>query len=57
MLITSHTAYGRKAVIYATCFRELHNGPEIGVAACKVLARNEVRNRGGVPALLRHAAT
>ena len=34
-------AYGRKAVIYATCFAN-YNGPEIGVAARKVLARNGV---------------
>ena len=34
-------AYGRKAVIYATCFAN-YNSPEIGVAARKVLARNGV---------------
>jgi glycerol-3-phosphate dehydrogenase subunit C len=34
-------AYGRKAVIYATCFAN-YNSPEIGVAAQSVLARNGV---------------
>jgi glycerol-3-phosphate dehydrogenase subunit C len=34
-------AYGRKAVIYATCFAN-YNSPDIGVAARKVLARNGV---------------
>jgi glycerol-3-phosphate dehydrogenase subunit C len=34
-------AYGRKAVIYATCFAN-YNSPEIGVEARKVLARNGV---------------
>jgi len=34
-------AFGRKAVIYATCFAN-YNNPEIGVAALKVLARNGV---------------
>ncbi|MFO1145212.1 MAG: heterodisulfide reductase-related iron-sulfur binding cluster [Rhodospirillales bacterium] len=34
-------AFGRKAVIYATCFAN-YNSPEIGVAARKVLARNGV---------------
>jgi glycerol-3-phosphate dehydrogenase subunit C len=34
-------AYGRKAVIYATCFAN-YNSPEIGVAARSVLARNGV---------------
>jgi glycerol-3-phosphate dehydrogenase subunit C len=34
-------AFGRKAVIYATCFVN-YNNPEIGVAARNVLARNGV---------------
>jgi glycerol-3-phosphate dehydrogenase subunit C len=34
-------AYGRKAVIYATCFAN-YNSPEIGVAARSVLAHNGV---------------
>jgi glycerol-3-phosphate dehydrogenase subunit C len=34
-------AYGRKAVLYATCFSN-YNNPEIGVAARKVLAHNGV---------------
>lgn len=34
-------AYGRKAVIYATCFAN-YNSPDIGTAALKVLARNGV---------------
>ena len=34
-------AFGRKAVIYATCFAN-YNNPEIGVATRKVLARNGV---------------
>ncbi len=35
-------AYGRKAVIYATCYGN-YNEPEIGLAARAVLARNGVR--------------
>jgi glycerol-3-phosphate dehydrogenase subunit C len=34
-------AYGRKAVLYATCFVNYHN-PGIGMAARKVMARNGV---------------
>jgi len=34
-------AYGRKAVIYATCFAN-YNNPDIGVAAIEVLAKNGV---------------
>jgi glycerol-3-phosphate dehydrogenase subunit C len=34
-------AYGRKVVVYATCFAN-YNNPEIGVATRKVLARNGV---------------
>ena len=34
-------AYGRKAVIYATCFGN-YNNPAIGMAALKVLAKNGV---------------
>ncbi len=37
----SAPAYGRKAVLYATCFSN-YNNPEIGVAARKVLAHNGV---------------
>ncbi|MEQ9125513.1 MAG: heterodisulfide reductase-related iron-sulfur binding cluster, partial [Alphaproteobacteria bacterium] len=35
-------AYGRKAVIYATCFGN-YNEPDIGLAASAVLAKNGVR--------------
>jgi glycerol-3-phosphate dehydrogenase subunit C len=35
-------AFGRKAVIYATCFAN-YNNPEIGMAALQVLARNGVK--------------
>lgn len=38
---TAAPAYGRKAVIYATCFANFNN-PEIGEAAIAVLARNGV---------------
>ncbi|WP_374656325.1 heterodisulfide reductase-related iron-sulfur binding cluster [Dongia sp.] len=34
-------AFGRKAVIYATCFSN-YNNPDIGMAALKVLAKNGV---------------
>jgi glycerol-3-phosphate dehydrogenase subunit C len=34
-------AFGRRAVIYATCFIN-YNNPDIGIAACEVLARNGV---------------
>jgi len=34
-------AYGRKAVIYATCFAN-YNNPDIGMATLKVLAKNGV---------------
>jgi glycerol-3-phosphate dehydrogenase subunit C len=34
-------AYGRKAVIYATCFSN-YNNPDIGMAALRVLAKNGV---------------
>jgi glycerol-3-phosphate dehydrogenase subunit C len=37
----SAPAYGRKAVLYATCFTN-YNNPEIGTAARAVLARNGV---------------
>lgn len=37
-------AFGRKAVIYATCFAN-YNQPEIGLAARKVLARNGVETK------------
>ncbi|MGB1026338.1 MAG: (Fe-S)-binding protein [Rhodospirillaceae bacterium] len=37
-------AYGRKAVIYATCFSNW-NRPEIGMAALEVLARNGVETK------------
>jgi glycerol-3-phosphate dehydrogenase subunit C len=38
---TAAPAYGRKAVLYATCFSN-YNNPEIGMAARKVLAHNGV---------------
>jgi glycerol-3-phosphate dehydrogenase subunit C len=41
-------AYGRKAVIYATCFAN-YNSPEIGVAAHSVLARNGVETQVAYP--------
>ncbi len=42
-------AYGRKAVIYATCFAN-YNNPDIGVAARAVLARNGVETEVVYPA-------
>ena len=48
-------AYGRKAVLYATCFSN-YNNPEIGMAARRVLAHNGVATEVGLSALLRHAA-
>ena len=38
---TKAPAYGRKAVLYATCFGNF-NSPEIGIAARQILARNGV---------------
>ena len=38
---TDAPAYGRKAVLYATCFVNYH-GPDVGVAARAVLAKNGV---------------
>ena len=38
---TSAPAYGRKAVLYATCFVD-YNAPEVGLATRAVLARNGV---------------
>ena len=38
---TKAPAYGRKAVLYATCFGNFNN-PEIGIAARQILARNGV---------------
>ena len=38
---TTAPAYGRKAVLYATCFSN-YNNPDIGMAARKVLAHNGV---------------
>ncbi|MEK9595613.1 MAG: heterodisulfide reductase-related iron-sulfur binding cluster [Rhodospirillaceae bacterium] len=38
---TEAPAYGRKAVLYATCFGNFNN-PEIGIAARQILARNGV---------------
>jgi glycerol-3-phosphate dehydrogenase subunit C len=40
-LDTSAPAYGRKAVLYATCFVN-YNDPEVGMAARAVLAKNGV---------------
>lgn len=40
-LNTAAPAYGRKAVIYATCFAN-YNNPDIGIAAIEVLAKNGV---------------
>ena len=42
-------AFGRKAVIYATCFGN-YNGPDIGVAARAVLAANGVKSEIVYPA-------
>ncbi|NQU56533.1 MAG: glycerol-3-phosphate dehydrogenase [Rhodospirillales bacterium] len=41
---TAAPAYGRKAVIYATCSGEYHNA-ELGLATARVLARNGVEVR------------
>jgi glycerol-3-phosphate dehydrogenase subunit C len=38
-------AFGRKAVLYATCFAN-YNNPQIGMAARAVLARNGVETEG-----------
>jgi len=38
---TEAPAYGRKAVIYATCFAN-YNNPDIGMATLKVLAKNGI---------------
>ena len=46
---------GRKAVLYATCFVN-YNNPSIGEAARAVLAKNGVRNRYRLSAMLWHAA-
>ena len=48
-------AFGRKAVLYATCFVN-YNNPGIGMAARAVLAQNGVETEVVYPALLRHAA-
>ncbi len=42
-------AYGRKAVLYATCFVN-YNNPDIGLAARKVLAKNGVETEVVYPA-------
>jgi len=42
-------AYGRKAVLYATCFAN-YNNPDIGLAARAVLARNGVETEVVYPA-------
>ena len=42
-------AYGRKAVLYATCFVN-YNNPDIGTAARAVLARNGVETEAVYPA-------
>ncbi|HVZ10274.1 heterodisulfide reductase-related iron-sulfur binding cluster [Rhodopila sp.] len=42
-------AFGRKAVIYATCFGN-YNAPEVGIAARAVLARNGVETEVVYPA-------
>ena len=41
--------FGRKAVLYATCFVN-YNGPDIGMAARAVLARNGVETEVVYPA-------
>lgn len=46
---TQAPAYGRKAVLYATCFVN-YNNPAIGTAARKVLAKNGVRTEIVYPA-------
>jgi glycerol-3-phosphate dehydrogenase subunit C len=67
---TAAPAYGRKAVLYATCFSN-YNNPEIGMAARKVLAHNGIATevvyprccgmpqleRGDVARVAEHATT
>jgi glycerol-3-phosphate dehydrogenase subunit C len=67
---TRAPAYGRKAVLYATCFAN-YNNPEIGTAARAVLARNGVETeivyprccgmphleRGDIARVAEHAGT
>ena len=48
-------AFGRKAVLYATCFVN-YNNPAIGEATQAVLAKNGVATEVVYPAMLRHAA-
>ena len=48
-------AFGRKVVLYATCFAN-YNHPSIGTAALAVLAKNGVETRDRLSRLLRHAA-
>ena len=47
-------AFGRKAVLYATCFGN-YNSPDVGLDTRAVLARNGVETEVAYPALLRHA--
>jgi len=48
VLNTNAPAFGRKAVIYATCFGN-YNTPEVGLGARDVLARNGVETRVEYP--------
>ena len=51
----SAPAFGRKAVLYATCFVN-YNNPGIGEAAQRGAGQERGRDRGGLSAMLRHAA-
>ncbi len=48
-IATDAPAYGRKAVLYATCFVN-YNNPDIGLATRAVLARNGVETEVAYPA-------
>ncbi len=52
VLNTDAPAFGRKAVIYATCFAN-YNGPDIGMAALGVLALNGVETEVVYPGCCR----
>lgn len=52
---TNAPAYGRKAVLYSTCYGE-YNQPETGMARAQGSGAQRCRDRGCLSGLLRHAA-
>ena len=48
-------AFGRKAVLYATCFGN-YNAPDVGAGRARRAGAQRRRDRGGLSRLLRHAA-